>query len=110
MWRIARNLATDWYRCQRHEDIPTPDAALNLRLDNAKSTSMDLAVEALLDAQVAGRALEDLPEDQREAVVLSHFHDWTYAEMSDALGASVPALKMRVHRGLQALRELMGPE
>ena len=45
-----------------------------------------------------------LPARYREAVVLRHVQELSYAEMADALGQPVGTVKSNVHRGLQMLR------
>jgi RNA polymerase sigma-70 factor (ECF subfamily) len=49
-------------------------------------------------------ALQRLPVDQREALVLRYVHGMDLAEMAEALSASIGALKMRLLRGREALR------
>ena len=53
------------------------------------------------------RALERLPQDQREAFLLKHVEELSYDEMHNATGVSVPALKMRVLRAREELRRLL---
>src|SRR5437870_11551704 len=45
-----------------------------------------------------------LPARYREAVVLRHVQELSYAEMADALGQPVGTVKANVHRGLKLLR------
>jgi RNA polymerase sigma-70 factor (ECF subfamily) len=45
-----------------------------------------------------------LPPRYREAVVLRHVQDLSYAEVADALGQPVGTVKANVHRGLKLLR------
>ena len=52
-------------------------------------------------------ALDQLPEDQREAFVLKHVEDLSYDEMAEITGAGVSALKMRVKRACERLRDLL---
>jgi RNA polymerase sigma-70 factor (ECF subfamily) len=52
-----------------------------------------------LAARVAG-----LPQRYREAVVLRHVQELSYAEVADALGQPVGTVKANVHRGLKLLR------
>ena len=62
------------------------------------------------DRDVGGhieRALGMLPEDQREAFLLKHVEELTYEEISEMTGASVSALKMRVKRAADSLRDLL---
>ena len=53
------------------------------------------------------RVLEQLPADQREAIVLKYADDLTYQEMSRITGAGESALKMRVQRAFARLRALL---
>jgi RNA polymerase sigma-70 factor (ECF subfamily) len=53
------------------------------------------------------RALAVLHEDQREAFLLKHVEDLSYEEMAEITGAGISALKMRVKRACERLRELL---
>jgi RNA polymerase sigma-70 factor (ECF subfamily) len=53
------------------------------------------------------RALDALPVEQREAFVLKHVEQVSYEAMSELTGMGVSALKMRVKRACQRLRELL---
>ncbi len=53
------------------------------------------------------QALNGLPPEYREAIVLKHIEGLDYQEMADALGVSVSALKVRAHRGREMLRKLL---
>jgi RNA polymerase sigma-70 factor, ECF subfamily len=44
------------------------------------------------------RALDSLPEPQRQVVVLKDVYDWSHAEIAEAMGISVSAAKVRLHR------------
>lgn len=52
--------------------------------------------------------LQRLPERQRVAVELRHVHGLSYPEMSVALGRPVNTVKSDVHRGVLALRSVLG--
>lgn len=51
------------------------------------------------------RALGTLPPDQREAFLLKHVEELEYEQMAEATGVGVSALKMRVKRAIDKLRE-----
>jgi RNA polymerase sigma-70 factor (ECF subfamily) len=53
------------------------------------------------------RALDRLEPDQKEAFILKHVEELSYDEMADLTGVSVSALKMRVKRGCERLRQLL---
>jgi RNA polymerase sigma-70 factor, ECF subfamily len=44
------------------------------------------------------RAIAKLPPDQRAALVLREFEGLSYEEVAQVLGASLPAVKTRIHR------------
>src|SRR5213079_1282840 len=54
------------------------------------------------------RALQRLRPEQREAFLLKYVEDMGYDEMSRLTGVGVSALKMRVMRACERLRELLG--
>lgn len=53
------------------------------------------------------RALQQLRPDQREAFLLKYVEEMGYDEMSQLTGIGVSALKMRVMRACERLRELL---
>ena len=57
-------------------------------------------------------ALLELPDRQREVLVLRHYLDWSEAQIADALGISPGAVKSHAHRGrrspARAARGLVG--
>ena len=52
------------------------------------------------------RALMQLPEDKREVLILSRFQELKYEEIARLMNCEVGAVKVRVHRALQQLREI----
>ena len=54
------------------------------------------------------RALEQLPEGQREVVVLHWYEGLTFSEVSRMVGASPSAVKVRAHRAYKQLRAILG--
>jgi RNA polymerase sigma-70 factor (ECF subfamily) len=56
--------------------------------------------------QLAG-ALSGLPENQREAVVLRHFHCLSLAEIAEQLNCTTSAVTGLLHRGLKNLHQAL---
>ncbi|GBD32650.1 MAG: RNA polymerase sigma factor [Gemmatimonadales bacterium] len=52
-------------------------------------------------------ALDQLPYEQREAFLLKHVEDLSYEQMAEITGAGISALKMRVKRACDSLRQLL---
>lgn len=60
-------------------------------------------------SQMLIQALDALPTDYREVILLRDIEALTAPEAAEALGISVDALKSRLHRARQALRETLRP-
>lgn len=52
-------------------------------------------------------ALDSLPEAQRQVVVMKDIYGWSHAEISEAMGISVTAAKVRLHRARARLARLL---
>lgn len=59
---------------------------------------------AWIDRDELARALEKVPREQRDALVLHHVEGWSFAEIAGRLGIRANAAKTRAFRGLKNLR------
>jgi len=91
--RVARNAALDHLRAKR--TIPTEEVRL---------TDTGRAETALDRGQALRQALEDLPEDQREVLVLRHIVGLSPVEIADTLDKSESSVHGLHHRGRRSLR------
>lgn len=87
-------------RGRRARTFVVDDAAL---LDAAE----DHPAERSAWREEISRALQQLRPDQREAFLLKYVEEMGYDEMSQLTGVGVSALKMRVMRACDRLRELL---
>jgi RNA polymerase sigma-70 factor, ECF subfamily len=53
-------------------------------------------------------ALQKLPDDYREVLVLKHIEEWSFEEIAQHAQASVGSLKVRAHRARRLLRQYLG--
>lgn len=58
-------------------------------------------------ARAVDEALQQLPQDQREAVLLHKVQGLSFPEIARALGTTAGAAKVRAHRGYQRLKVLL---
>jgi RNA polymerase sigma-70 factor (ECF subfamily) len=61
------------------------------------------------DAEALSCALRELPEAQREALLLLKVYDLPASEAASAAGTTVGAVKMRAQRAFETLRKLLVP-
>jgi RNA polymerase sigma factor (sigma-70 family) len=97
IYKIARNAHADQARRRRTEVEFKPEMAPSIRQNDVAAASQQ---EALLH-----RALLELPEAKREVLLLSRFQGLPYSEIAELTGCAPGAVKVRVHRALQELRD-----
>lgn len=61
-------------------------------------------------SEVIGEAIMMLKVDYRMVIVLRHFHDYSYQEMSDVLGIPEKTVKSRLFSARQLLKEILESE
>lgn len=66
----------------------------------AYSTTPDLRIDL-------AAAIQSLPEKYREAIILRDIEEYSIAEMADALRLTRAAVKSRIHRGREMIREYL---
>jgi RNA polymerase sigma-70 factor (ECF subfamily) len=62
--------------------------------------------ESIVDEQII-RAIQDLPEEYRMAVVMSDLEGLPYAEIAEAMGVPVGTVKSRLFRGRRQLQQVL---
>jgi len=100
----ARRLKRAVVRVGDGDELPEQQA--DLRGETAERRDDPRADPELVRAALD--ALAGLPEQQREAVVLTKLDGKSVAEAAEIAGTSVGAMKVRAHRGYEALRKLLG--
>ena len=102
LFAAARNLAMKHFRNARR----APEVDESLAESLIAITQQPLA--SLLDKEVSStvqRAVEQLPQFQREALILFDFEECSLAEISRIVGADIGTVKARLYRARQALRK-----
>ena len=97
---LANRCRTAGGRARRHADLVEYG-------DVPERPSVHAEDEAFAWREAIQSALATLPRDQREAFLMRHVEDLSYEDMSTATGARVSALKMRVKRACDAMRNLL---
>jgi RNA polymerase sigma-70 factor, ECF subfamily len=100
LFQIAHNLAIDHFR--RTASHPNVELQENLV---ASDPDPDTSVDRNLTSENLSKALVDIPEEQREVVVLRFIAGLPIAEVAAALNRSEDSVKGLQRRGLAALRE-----
>jgi len=65
-------------------------------------------IEQIAARDLLQRAMIEVPEAQREAMLMHHVHGLSFAEVGSLLGVRAGTAKLRAHRALKRLREIAG--
>ena len=101
LFRAVRNAAISAARTDRRR------AGRELRVAEARPGWFQTNPEDLIDAAAAQAALGELPEAQREVVVLRVWGRMTLQDVADTVGMPVSSVHEQYHAGLSALRKKM---
>ena len=73
----------------------------------ASGTSPERATAAEQSKDVLQRALDALPVEYRQVLILKHIEELDYQEIAGITGTSIPALKVRAHRGREMVKKIL---
>jgi RNA polymerase sigma-70 factor (ECF subfamily) len=77
------------------------------RLAPSQQVDVEAAVQVAALTDDVRRAVEQLADDERTAIVLSYFGGHSYRETAELLGAPEGTVKTRIRRGLLGLRRAL---
>jgi RNA polymerase sigma factor (sigma-70 family) len=101
MFHIARNVNHDHFRKIKWKQKESLD-----NWENRLSSGENRATEFQQDdeMQLLSMAMDRLPEDKREILLLSKYQEKKYKEIGEIIGCSEGAVKVKVFRALQELK------
>jgi RNA polymerase sigma-70 factor (ECF subfamily) len=103
LYTIVLNKCRDQFR-QARPALSTDDIAGTYA---DRRPSPEQTASSHQDRDLLQQALDRLPAEYREVLVLKHIEDLDYQEIASITGDGVPALKVRAHRGREMLRKAL---
>ena len=108
LYRITLNLCRDWIRRERRAPVvQTPEGVDPIEMADERMAPTesveDLVARKEMTAAVS-RAMAELPEEQRVAILLKEYHGLTFQEIADQLDVPLSTVKTRLYQGLSVLR------
>lgn len=102
LFRIARNEISSYHRraASRPQSTELPEVLHDTQRGPAELAETKLTIEEVF------RAVRELPDAQREVILLRFASGLTVAETAAALGKKVPNVKVLQHKGVQRLRAI----
>lgn len=99
LYTIAGNLCRDYYR--KSKEIPVEEAELYTQAETA-----EYPMERVPDQLDIAWALQQLPCELSETIILYYFQELKLTEIAAALHISLPLVKYRLRRARKQLREI----
>jgi RNA polymerase sigma factor (sigma-70 family) len=104
MYHIARNVLKDHLKKSRHDPVPVDVGKI---LEGVGSDARaDERVEHQYEVRTLRDALARLSADSREVLVLARLQQLKNEEIARVLEISLGAVKVRIHRAFQQLKEI----
>src|SRR5688572_6855817 len=113
LFTITRNLAINYSRRRKRSPVRNI-TELNLEGVDISGDPYQVASRATDDLEKQEeiarvlKALDDLPTDQKEVIVLGVFQDMSYAQMEEITGTKAVTLRSRMFHGLKKLAKMIG--
>jgi RNA polymerase sigma-70 factor (ECF subfamily) len=107
MYRITANAAYTALKRRRRHRFETLDGLAHEPVELHPDALPEDAAESTALLGQLEVALDTLPPKLRVLVVLKDVYGLSHEEIADELGISVPAAKVRLHRGRKRLRDLL---
>jgi RNA polymerase sigma-70 factor, ECF subfamily len=86
---------------------PDPDGTKVIERIASDHASPLNDVEKIEAQNLIGKAIDHLPDDQRTTLIMVEYHHMAYQDIAEILGVTVSAIKMRVKRARETLRETL---
>jgi len=106
--RISHNLVIDYFR--KNKRMPTFDNSGDFDIFSVLSDSSLNAEKSIIKNQVESdvrRLIEELPEDQKEVLVMRMYKDMSFKEISERTGVSINTALGRMRYALINMRKVI---
>lgn len=110
LFGIARNTIHNEFRRAGRERDAVRRIQGRAFLDDDDLARMRERIDAAAISRELFRAMEELPDSEREALELHAIDDLSPREVGEALGISPVSARVRLHRARRALRQTLGDE
>jgi RNA polymerase sigma-70 factor (ECF subfamily) len=105
LYRVAHNLAMDWFRQQAKGGTLAPNESLPAEANSPLAQLEKRQAQGRLRA-----AIRELTVDQQRVLLLRFGQGCKIAEVAQLMGKSEGAVKILQHRAIRRLRKLLAPE
>jgi len=103
IYRVARNSVIDYYRNKRI-NISTDDEDNMIQIQDKENIAAN--VDIVIDRGNIEKLLSKLKEVYRDVILLRYIEEYSISEIAEITGKSKANVRVLLHRGIQALKEI----
>lgn len=106
--RIAHNLIIDFYRQEKAENMQSSDAE-EVDILNRKELSEETIEDLIITEQIhedVRYLIDELPEAQREVLVMRYYRNMSFKEIADTTGVSINTALGRMRYAILNMRRI----
>ncbi len=104
MYHMARNVNADHYKKQNKVSYTDDMLPWERKLKDDDNAHNQMSKRQ--DLELLGQALRQLAPDKQEMLVLTKYQGMKYEQVAEVFGITEGAVKVRIHRALQELRDI----
>lgn len=118
LYQIAVNNCKNWYKARQRrrerESISLDQVGdgetggTTREIPDWRGVPEEVLLEQEMQAQIR-KAVDALPPEYREILILAQWEDLPYEDIAQITGLTVPAVKTRLHRARQKVRQRLEP-
>lgn len=99
MYHLARNVLNDHHKGNKRQAAPLEQVFAEVADEGTEN-----AIDKEEQVHLLNRALNRLPEENREILVLSRYQELAYSEIAKILNISEANVRVRIHRAMAQLK------
>lgn len=104
--KIASNHCKDYFKSKAYKQRQVSEDINNIELSSSENV-IDILEKNERRGQVI-KALNNLPDLQREAIILKYYNDLKIKDISRITGANESTIKSRIFNGIKSLKNIIG--
>ncbi|MDX1777897.1 MAG: RNA polymerase sigma factor, partial [Thermodesulfobacteriota bacterium] len=116
LYKVVANHCLNFFRSQKRKAFITSldqsvseDQNPHIQRTDAQKEQPEILLQQQELQTALKKALSELPERQRMAIILHRFEGLSYKEVADTLGSSLSAVESLIFRAMNNLKETLSP-
>jgi RNA polymerase sigma-70 factor (ECF subfamily) len=107
LYRIAVNQCLDYRRKRKEKTVSLDNTLEESKIPESLTVGLDF--ERQKKAEIVRQAINELPDNQRAALILAKYDDKSYQEIAQIMGISLASVASLIFRAKERLKDKLVP-